>query len=72
MHRRTSDCNQYAGLSVPVSPPAPATLSYGLGNWFLVRGDTTQARTWFGRAIQSDRWPAFGFIVAERERRQFR
>lgn len=44
-----------------------ATLSYGLGNWYLVRGDTTQARAWFERAIRSAGWPAFGFIVAERE-----
>jgi len=49
-----------------------ATLSYGLGNWFLVRGDTTQAREWFERAIRSGGWPAFGFIVAERELRRLR
>jgi tetratricopeptide (TPR) repeat protein len=42
-----------------------ATLSYGLGNWYLVRGDTVQAREWFGRAIMSGGWPAFGFIAAE-------
>ena len=44
-----------------------ATLSYGIGDWFLIRGDTTQARAWFERAIRSGGWPAFGFIVAERE-----
>ena len=49
-----------------------ATLSYGIGNWFLVRGDTTQARAWFERAIRSGGWPAFGFIVAERELRRLR
>jgi len=49
-----------------------ATLSYGLGDWFLVRGDTTQARAWFERAIRSGGWPAFGFIVAERELRRLR
>ena len=44
-----------------------ATLNYGLGNWYLVRGDTTSARAAFARAIRSGGWPGFGFIVAERE-----
>jgi tetratricopeptide (TPR) repeat protein len=42
-----------------------ATLSYGLGNWYLVRGDTARARSWFERSIRSGGWPAFGFIAAE-------
>jgi tetratricopeptide (TPR) repeat protein len=46
-----------------------ATLSYGLGNWYLVRGDTAQAREWFARAVASGGWPAFGFIAAEVELR---
>jgi tetratricopeptide (TPR) repeat protein len=49
---------------------AVATLSYGLGNWYLVRGDTTQARAWFERSIKSGGWPAFGFIVSEIELRR--
>ncbi len=49
-----------------------ATLSYGLGNWHLVRGDTATARRWFRRAVASGGWPAFGFIVAETELRRLR
>ena len=49
-----------------------ATLSYGVGNWYLVRGDTAQAKQWFERAIRSGGWPAFGFIAAERELRRLR
>ena len=50
-----------------------ATLSYGIGNWYLaVRGDTVQAREWFDRAVRSDGWPGFGFIVAEAELRRLR
>lgn len=49
-----------------------ATLSYGLGNWYLVRGDTAQARTWFERSIRSGGWPAFGFIASEAELRRLR
>ena len=47
-----------------------ATLSYGVGNWYLVRGDTAHARTWFERSVASGGWPAFGFIVSEIELRK--
>src|SRR3989441_4197445 len=49
-----------------------ATLSYGIGNWYLVRGDTAKARTWFERSVASGGWPAFGFIVSEVELRSSR
>jgi tetratricopeptide (TPR) repeat protein len=49
-----------------------ATLSYGLGNWYLVKGDTAQARQWFERSVQSGGWPAFGFIASEAELRRLR
>lgn len=51
---------------------AMATLSYGVGNWHLVRGDTVQARRWFERAIASGGWPAFGFMAAEADLRRLR
>lgn len=44
-----------------------ATLNYGLGNWYLVRRDTVNARAAFERAIKSGGWPGFGFIVSEAE-----
>ena len=50
-----------------------ATLAYGLGNWYLVRGDKAQARTWFERSVQSTAgWPAFGFIASEAELRRLK
>ncbi|HJU64510.1 MAG TPA: tetratricopeptide repeat protein [Gemmatimonadaceae bacterium] len=49
-----------------------ATLSYGVGNWHLVRGDTARARSWFERSIASGGWPAFGFIISEVELRRLR
>jgi len=49
-----------------------ATLAYGLGNWYLVRGDKAQARKWFERSVQSGGWPGFGFIVSEVELRRLR
>ncbi|MEP7000861.1 MAG: tetratricopeptide repeat protein [bacterium] len=44
-----------------------ATLSYGLGNWYLVKGDTARARAQFERSVKSGGWPAFGFIASEAE-----
>ena len=44
-----------------------ATLDYGLGNWYLLRGDKKRARMAFERAIASGGWPAFGFIMSEIE-----
>jgi hypothetical protein len=49
-----------------------ATLSYGVGNWYLLRGDKAQARHWFERSVQSGGWPAFGFIASEAELKQLR
>ena len=49
-----------------------ATLSYGLGNWYLVRGDTARARQYFVRSVRSGGWPGFGFIVSEAELRRLR
>ena len=46
---------------------AAATLSYGLGDWYLLRGDTATAKRWFERSVNSGGWPAFGFIAAEAE-----
>jgi tetratricopeptide (TPR) repeat protein len=49
-----------------------ATLAYGLGNWYLLRGDRAKAREFFERSIRSGGWPAFGFIVSEAELRRLR
>ncbi len=51
---------------------ALATLSYGIGNWYLARGDTAKAKPWFERSIRSGGWPAFGFIISEIELRRLR
>jgi tetratricopeptide (TPR) repeat protein len=44
-----------------------ATLAYGVGNWFIVNGDSAAARRWFQRAVRSGGWPGFGFILSEVE-----
>ncbi|MES3035359.1 MAG: tetratricopeptide repeat protein [Gemmatimonadota bacterium] len=49
-----------------------ATLNYGLGNWFMARRDTVQARAAWQRAVASGGWPGFGFIVSEAELKRLR
>lgn len=44
-----------------------ATLNFGLGNWYVVRGDTVNARRAFERVIASGGWAGFGFMAAEVE-----
>ena len=51
---------------------AQATLSYGIGNWYLIRGDTARAKEWFERSIRSGGWPAFGFMAAEADKRRLK
>ena len=49
-----------------------ATLAYGVGNWYVVRGDTATAKQYFQRSVQSGGWPGFGFIISEVELRRLR
>lgn len=50
-----------------------ATLSYGLGNWYLVQGDTANAIKWFERSVAAKNgWAGFGFIISEVELRRLR
>jgi len=44
-----------------------ATLNFGLGNYYLVKGDTARAKAAFQKSIASGGWPGFGFIVSEIE-----
>ncbi|HEX7940144.1 MAG TPA: hypothetical protein VF483_14245 [Gemmatimonadaceae bacterium] len=44
-----------------------ATLAYGLGNYYLVKGDKAKARAAFEKSIASGGWPGFGFITSEVE-----
>jgi tetratricopeptide (TPR) repeat protein len=42
-----------------------ATQGYGVGNWYLVNGDTARAREIFERVVAGRSWSAFGYIAAE-------
>lgn len=43
------------------------TQGYGVGNWYLYNGDTTQAFNIFNKILETDYWAAFGYIAAEAE-----
>lgn len=42
-----------------------ATIGYGLGNWYLFKGDTVKAYDIFKKVIKGNNWAAFGYIAAE-------
>lgn len=44
-----------------------ATQGYGVGNWYLIQGDTTRAKDIFTRVVNGPYFSAFGFIAAEAE-----
>ncbi|MCU0418072.1 MAG: tetratricopeptide repeat protein [Cyclobacteriaceae bacterium] len=46
---------------------ALATQGYGVGNWYLYRGDTARARKVFKQVVGGNYFSAFGFIAAEAE-----
>jgi hypothetical protein len=70
----------YRGKSTPdqVMTPADtadvqvATLSFGVGNWYLVKGDTLNAKKWFQRSVASKGWPGFGYFASEIELQRLR
>ncbi|SRR5579871_1718416 len=50
------------------SPPlVVATVSYGLGNWYLYNGNTAKAREYFEKAVASKGWAAWGYIASDIE-----
>ncbi|MDP4711496.1 MAG: hypothetical protein NWR67_07175 [Saprospiraceae bacterium] len=55
--------------AVPVSDKllTLVTQGYGVGNWYLYNGDTTQAIGVFQQMLETAYWPAFGYLAAEAE-----
>lgn len=43
------------------------TQGYGVGNWYLYNGDSTQAKDIFQKVIATNHWAAFGYVAAEAE-----
>lgn len=54
-----------------VSPANPdvdlalATQGYGVGNWYLCKGDSAKAKEIFSKVVSGKHFSAFGFIAAE-------
>jgi len=63
--------------ALPPAPPADGsnieaelvydTVSYGLGNWHLYRGEGAKAQEYFRRVIAGDCWVTWGFVGSEVE-----
>lgn len=51
---------------------ALATQGYGVGNWYLCNGDTSQAVGIFERVVNGKHFSAFGFIAAEADLEKLR
>lgn len=49
-----------------------ATQGYGVGNFYLVDGDTARAREIFEKVVQGRQWAAFGYIAAEVDLKRMR
>ena len=47
-----------------------ASLGYGLGNYYLLKGDKNTAKDIFNQIIAGNQWTSFGFIAAEVELRR--
>lgn len=43
------------------------TQGYGVGNWYLYNGQKEKARAVFQKILETEYWPAFGYIAAEAE-----
>ena len=76
-HRRLL---MYKGLEKPEALLDPAnadgltlaTQGYGVGNWYLVTGDTKRAREIFEKVVAGPNWSAFGYIAAEADLHRMR
>jgi tetratricopeptide (TPR) repeat protein len=44
-----------------------ATMGYGIGAWYLYNGKTEKAKDVFNKIVNTNYWPAFGYIAAEAE-----
>ena len=47
-----------------------ASLGYGLGNYYLLKGDKNTAKEIFNQVIAGNQWSSFGYIAAEVELRR--
>ena len=57
---KVSAGNEDVGLAL-------ATQGYGVGNWYLMEGDTARAKEIFKNVVSGKHFAAFGFIAAEVE-----
>lgn len=52
-------------LAHPGSALSNSTIGFGIGNFFLLKGDFGTAKQILEKVIEGDQWASFGFIAAE-------
>lgn len=68
MYKGLVDVDSLLDLSNPnLTSLDLATQGYGVANYLLAEGDTTQAISLFEKIVEGENWPAFGYIAAEAE-----
>lgn len=50
-----------------LQPTDVATLNYGIGNWYLGKGDKAKAHEYFQKSVASKAWAAWGYIGSDLE-----
>jgi hypothetical protein len=56
-----------ASISAEANTLGSASMSYGIGNYFLYNGDNAKARSVFQKIVGGNQWSSFGYIAAETE-----
>lgn len=64
---KTGHENKIAEKTQAIDSLSNATLGYGLGNYFLEKGQKKKAKEIFEKVVASNQWASFGFIAAEAE-----
>ena len=68
MYRGERDPEELWARAVASDDPLdPASLGYGVGNWYRVDGDAERAEAVFDQILEAGNWPSFGHIAAEAE-----
>lgn len=67
MMYKTSDESKLAEKIQNQETISNATLGFGLGNYYLLKGQKQKAKELFEKIVAGNQWSSFGFIAAEAE-----
>jgi len=64
---KNNDDKKVAEKKMTPDSPGNATLGFGLGNYYLEKGQKKKAKEIFEKVVAGSQWASFGFIAAEVE-----